>query len=493
VNQGVEPASDDAGRSTRAGTLLKIGSYGTAQATRLVGNLILTRLLDREVFGLVALITSITVGLHLFSDTGVGPSIMQNPKGGTRRFLGTAFTVQLLRGFFLLAGCCVLAWPLSNFYREPQLAQLLPVAGLTALISSLQSPKFWLEHREMRFGRVSILEVASQVMGMAITATLAWYLRSVWAFVIGALIAECLRVTLSHLILRGPSSWFAWDRECLRDLLSFGRWVFLSTVLVFFATQADRLIFGRMVPMEMLGLYSIAAMLSQMPTQALSQVFGMVLMPLYGVVARQGGDVGGQVRRSRMPLTLLAAYVLSGIAGGSEAIVALLYDDRYANAGWMLQILAVGAWLSVLEASIGPMLLALGESKWMAAANAAKTISMFVAIPIGFHLGGFWGAVVAYASTEAARYGVSIFAASCHGVNFLWDDAIQTVPFIAGTIVGYLTYQWSAPREFGPWLDCLFIFVTVSLTFAALLLVVAKKEGTAVSKLLRPLRPGTGA
>jgi hypothetical protein len=63
------------------GTAWTLFGYGGSQALRLVSNLILTRLLVPEVFGLMALVQTFQIGLTLFSDIGIAPSIIQNKRG----------------------------------------------------------------------------------------------------------------------------------------------------------------------------------------------------------------------------------------------------------------------------------------------------------------------------------------------------------------------------------------------------------------------------
>ncbi|MAO27784.1 MAG: polysaccharide biosynthesis protein, partial [Roseovarius sp.] len=87
-------------RLMRSGSWVLIG-YGGSQAIRLASNLILTRLLFPEAFGLMALVSVVTVGLMMFSDVGVGPSIAQSKRGDDPAFLDTAFSIQILRGALL--------------------------------------------------------------------------------------------------------------------------------------------------------------------------------------------------------------------------------------------------------------------------------------------------------------------------------------------------------------------------------------------------------
>ena len=72
--------------------------HGGTQALRLLSNLVRTRLLFPEVFGLMAIVTAVMTGLLLFSDLGVGLSVIQNERGEESDFLDTAWTAQVARG-----------------------------------------------------------------------------------------------------------------------------------------------------------------------------------------------------------------------------------------------------------------------------------------------------------------------------------------------------------------------------------------------------------
>ena len=87
-------------RAIRGAIFTTVG-YGSVQAIRLASNLILTRILFPEAFGLMAIILVFMQGVAMFSDLGVGASIIQNKRGDDPVFLDTAWTVQGIRGAFL--------------------------------------------------------------------------------------------------------------------------------------------------------------------------------------------------------------------------------------------------------------------------------------------------------------------------------------------------------------------------------------------------------
>ena len=81
------------------GTIWTVFGYGSSQVLRFGGNLILTRLLVPDLFGLMALVQIFIRGLSLFSDIGIRPSIIRSDRGDDPIFLNTAWTIQVIRGF----------------------------------------------------------------------------------------------------------------------------------------------------------------------------------------------------------------------------------------------------------------------------------------------------------------------------------------------------------------------------------------------------------
>src|SRR6056297_524623 len=248
---------DGVGSRARRSAIWSLAEFGGSQTLRLASNLILTRLLFPEAFGLMALVMVVTVGLSLLSDTGVRPSIIQNARGDDLGFLNTAWTIQVIRGMLLWLMTLALARPVAALYDEPLLAQILPVAGLTLLITGMQPTSVHTVNRHLALGRLTRITLGAQAVGLIVMALLAWQLQSVWALVIGGVIAATLKVAACHLFLPGIRNRFRLERDAFWQIFHFGKWVFLSTAAGFLITQGDRAILGLYLPLETLGIYNI--------------------------------------------------------------------------------------------------------------------------------------------------------------------------------------------------------------------------------------------
>lgn len=433
-----------------------MGGYAAGQLLRLGGNLILTRLLFPAVFGEMALVFIFIQGLQMFSDVGTGPAIVQNPRGDDAKFLNTAWTIQCARGGILWLASWAIAWPVASFYGQPVLRWLIPAAGLTALIAGFESTAMHTLQRHLRLERLTIAELAGQALGIAATVLLALMDRwlygpndpdAVWAMIAGSLVSGATRLVLSHTYLPGIRNRFHLDREAMTHLFGFGRWIFVSTLLTFLAGQSDRLMFGKMIPIALFGVYSIASMLAALPTQAVLKLGGAVVFPAYSRLAARD-DFKELFWRVRSPLLLGGAAIVSALIAGGPFLVRVLYDRRYVDAGWILQYLSAGAWFQILECTNGAALLAKGHVRWVAAGSAAKVAGMAAMIPLGFHLGGLRGALAGVVASELVKYLTAAAGAAAAGLRGVGRDALLTVGVAAASVAGF-SIGWLATARPG--------------------------------------------
>lgn len=426
------------------GTLWTLAGYGASQMLRFGSNLILTRLLEPKLFGLMALLSVFIIGLHLFSDIGIGPSIIQNKRGDDPAFLNTAWTLQVIRGFFLWFGCLLLAAPVAEFYGEPQLKLLLPVVGLGTIISGFASTALFTLNRHMLVGQLAMFELGGQMVSIAVMIVWARFSPSIWALVAGGLASDVVRMVWSHWLNSGDPNRFVWDREAAKSIFSFGKWIFLSTAVTFLADQADRVILGKLISFEMLGVYGIAFTLSDMPRNVLGALSGKVIFPAFSKLADLPRETfRAKIQKNRKPVLIAMALVLTIAVSFGDMLIAVLYDKRYIQAGWMLPVLALGIWPRILTQTIDPALFAVGKPSYSALGNQLKFLFVIIGLPVGFSLMGLPGAVLVVALNDLPFYGAVIFGLWREKLTCVEQD-IKATALLLALLVLVLSCRWAA-------------------------------------------------
>lgn len=409
-----------------------VAAYGIGFATRLGGNLILTRLLSPHDFGLMALLGVVVAGLYLLSDFGITPCVIRSERGDDPRFLDTAWTITLLRGLGLFLVSCAVAYPASLFYDEPRLAYMLPVlTSGSLLLASFRSTKVITAERHLDAKRVNLLELITQLSSLVVMVGWAWIAPSVWALVIGAIASSAIQVALSFVMFPGKGNRFAWDKTALEELARFGRWVMLSTALAFFATQTDRAVLGKLVSLSTLGVIGLGLQLADLPKQLVTRLGGQVLLPTISKLSHlPRAELRELIMRQRRRFLPWAAIAFAAGCALSDVAVDIMYDERYAAAGWVASTMLISAWIALLSLSVDSALIAFGKPKVVAAANFGVALMNFVAIPLGYVSFGVVGAVIALAARQTCYYIVISFGLNREQLGCGRQDAALTLLFV---------------------------------------------------------------
>ncbi|HLO48783.1 MAG TPA: oligosaccharide flippase family protein [Kamptonema sp.] len=387
------------------GAFWTIAGYGASLMLRFGSNLILTRLLEPKLFGFIALVYVFITGLHLFSDIGIGLSVIQNKRGDEPDFLNTAWTLQVVRGFGLWFCCFLIAWPVANFYEKPSLIWLIPLVGLNTLISGFNSTAIYTLNRHIALRQVAMFELGGQIISTGVTILWAWFNPTIWALVVGSLFGTCIQLVWSHLLNSGTPNRFVWEKTAVDELFLFGKWIFLSTAIAFLAEKADRMILGKLFTLEMLGVYGIALTLGDLPRSVTLALAGKVIFPAISKIADQPREtIRTKLIKNRQLLLIAFAIGLTALIACGDIIIKILYDKRYIDAAWMLPLLALGIWPRILCNTNEASLFAIGKTQYTAAANLTRFVWTAVGILLGFYWMGIPGAIVAVTLNDLFYY-----------------------------------------------------------------------------------------
>lgn len=363
--------------------------YGAGQALRLGSNLILTRLLFPEAFGLMALASVFMAGLQMFSDLGIGPSVVQNKKGAEPDFLNTAWTIQIFRGFSLWIIACLIAYPVSVVYKHPVMFPLLCTIGAGAAIQGFRTIDYALSSRKISLERITVVDLASHAFGLVILVSWASVDPSVWALAGGGLANALLSVIIAHRFVGKHRHRLQIDTECAREIFGFGKWIFISSAITFVSMSGDRAILPKIFSMPDLAFYGIALMLVEVPSQLLQRVSGGVLFPVFAQLVRDGNRTG--IKKTITKFSIISSPIYSipiALMFWGEAAILFLYDSRYSTAGGLVSILAIGGFFRMLKSTQEGLLLATGRTRNHMLTNASRFL---VWLPLSILLARPWG------------------------------------------------------------------------------------------------------
>jgi O-antigen/teichoic acid export membrane protein len=431
-----------------AGTWSLAGT-GLSYAITFGSNLILTRLLVPEMFGVMAIATLVITILTMFSDFGLMQNIIQSRRGSDPAFLNTAWTVQIIRGLVLclLALCLALfvavasyfgLLPSGSAYADTSLPYVIALISLSMIIDGFQSTKVSEASRYLSLARITLMRIAGLIVGLI--CMVAWVFLiapSIWALVAGAISSRMFTTLVSHIWLPGIANRWQWDQSAFHEIFHFGKWIFLSSMLGLIANSGDRILLGGFVSSATLGIYSIASLFIGAILQMLATIFAQVSYPALSEVARERPL---EFKRSMYDIHILTApfvYFCSGILVVSgNTLIGLLYDSRYAEAGWMLEVLALGLLKIPFNLPLF-CLLARGLAKDFTGLIALQAIFTVVLIPLGFHYFRLPGALWGFVASQLLCVPPIIYYQIKYDFLDLSKELVLLPAFFAGMILGW--------------------------------------------------------
>jgi len=413
------------------------------QVLRFGTNVILTRLLFPEAFGLMMIVFSINMGVNLLSDLGISSGIVVHSAGSESGYLNTAWTIQVIRGALLGAALFLCARPLALAFSNEQVAPLLRIVSLVPVISGFTSTNVALADRTLDAKRRVSVDLGMQVFSAVVTATLALALHSTAALAWGSVASTLFTVIVQHKLLQGPANKFHWDSTQAREIISFGQISFLSSAMLFISAEGSRLFSATMVDTRTLGLIGLATGLSLMPWQAVQTLSQRVLMPAYAEVVRSGD--AARLRRAVLKARLMQIVPCWAInvvlIVFAHVLFRTLYDSRYAQAALFLQIQCVGMLVSIVTFSYNGLLVGMRRQGLNLVLQTIQNVLLWSGIYLGFRLGGAVGLVVGTAVSNWLYYPFAYVTYRRLGVSSgLLDSAVIG----ASTIVAALLWLTAA-------------------------------------------------
>jgi O-antigen/teichoic acid export membrane protein len=407
-------------------------NFGFSQVIRFAGNLILTRLLVPDYFGLIATSQIFITGLFLLSDIGLEQSIIRSSRADDPDFLNSAWTIQVIRTAILTVLSFAIALPAAAFYKEPLLAPLIGVIGAARLIVGFESTSLFLLSRKMDQKKMMIIELTVQVVSLLCIIAVAFFFRTVWALIVGDIVGPVIRTIWSHRINKEHPNKFKLEKAALAELVSFGKWILVSTAIMFLSSQVDRVMLGKFFGMAWFGVYGIAFNLSEMPKTVISKLGDKIVFPLiskFSYMSRE--ELRGKIMKPRAIFLALVALMLAVLACFGDYLIDFLFDERYLAAAWIFPILVIGSWPHILVITMDGALLAIGKPLYAAIANLGRFIYLIVALPLAYRIGGAFGAVVAIGLNGLFPFIGYNYGLVRERLSLLKQDAAMTLLFAA--------------------------------------------------------------
>jgi lipopolysaccharide exporter len=369
----------------------------------------LGRLLAPADFGLMAMMMVVIALATSIADFGVGNYIVQINVLSLRLFK-RLFALSFLLSVMLSAIIAVIAPWVATYYGSPVLADLLPYLGLVVITSAGSQVYFSVLQRALKFQIIAVVDVFSASCGLVVSVGLAWYDYGVWSLIAGQLTLNiikfiCFFITASTALKEVP---LACEGRII-NAVRFGFFQLGERILNFAGWNLDKIIIGKILGDNMLGIYSVAYQLAMRPFSVLNPIFTRVSLPIFSKIKNDDA----RLRRGYLDVVriigLLSFPVYVGIAISAPAIVYILLGPQWSEAAPVVSILCGLGFIFSLGNPIGSLILAKGRADLGFYYNLFALLTYGIAFYFGSNYGLLGVAIAFVIAAGGILYPLEIF------------------------------------------------------------------------------------
>ena len=329
------------GRSGVSAVKWSAVSTGVRFALQLVAQVVLARTLGPDVFGVFAIGMVVLTFATFVSSFGFSWSLLQRVtlRDEDIRF---AWTWQLMAGVATMLALYAMAPLLSGYFREPRAQSVIEWLSLACLLTAAAAPATYLLQRDLNFRAVGLVQVGSYAAGyLAVGMPLALAGWGVHALVAAWLVQAGVLLVASYALKPHPLRLLLWYPDA-RTVLGTGRAVFFTNIVNWMLNSLDRVMVGRLLNAQSLGLYNVAYNLATMPNTLLLGALQPAFLAAGAKLQDERERLGRAYLQMLSTVFVLAVPAFVVLALVSTDLVSLLYGAQWIDAGWVLGILFLG-------------------------------------------------------------------------------------------------------------------------------------------------------
>lgn len=416
-------------RAARGGLWLGIAGGGE-RGLRLVRNMILTRLLAPEVFGLMAIVLAINGAFETFTEIGIKQAIIQNPKGRESTYLNGAWWLSFGRALGLYTIAFFSAPWIADFYGNQELVLLIRVAFLSIIFKGAMSPKAYVAVKDMQFKHWTVINYGGGAIGIVTAVVLAFIIKSVWALAIGFTVESASRFLLSYIICHFCPG-FTFEKHHLKALFKYVSGMFGLPILYFIFMRTDIFVIGKLCSKYDLGLYSLAVMLAWAPLQLIGAIFSEVAMPAFSEIQSDMNRMSNFIVKSVSIIAFGGVPVLFFVFLYGKDILSIIYGHEYAAVSLPFAIIFCSELLRTISIPFATLFLAVGQPKLHRFFTGVRAILIVILIYPAVKYYGLTGASMAVLVSMVVS-----FALQVNRVSLLIDfNIIKFLKIMSSAIV----------------------------------------------------------
>lgn len=407
------------------------------QITLFVHYLLMSHILLPKDYGIVAMLWVFTGCAELIKDLGINVLIVQQ-KEHTQQSLSTIFWTNISLGFIFSILFWLLSPLIAAFYHTPILQKITQYYACYFLISAFTTVPIVLLEKGLHFKKLFYTQFSATFLSLLISLLMAYYNFGLWSIIAQPI----LQAIFINLFVWMNAPWFpnfVWEKSIFLDLLKKSLPLLGSNILSYSTRNIDNLLIGKNFNETILGNYSRAYALMQMPFQLINGIIMRVMMPAFAQIQENLAKISAIYLRMISILALLVCPMSIGMMLLSDTLILLLFGNNWIGVVPIFQILAIAGAIQAITSPVGIIYIICQKNALLLKINLITSALSIALIVIG-----------AMYSAKIVAWMVCIASSLSLTVHI----------HIIGRLIGFSVWQW-LKRLFPIFLATLFMALCV--------------------------------
>lgn len=410
------------------------------QGIQFIIQIILARLLVPRDFGIIGMITVFIAVSQSFIDSGFTNALIRE-KEVSQEDYSTIFYFNLFMALIMYIGLFLSANFISDFYKEPQLVDILRVLTLVLIINSFGLIQRTMLTKSINFKVQTKINVISSILSGVIAVIFAYIGLGVWSLVIRTLSMQFIQ----SLLLCMYNKWIpslVFSISSFKRLFGFGWKLLVSGLINTLYNNLYFLIIGRSFSAVELGYYTNAQRLRDIASQSITSSVQKVTYPALSSIKEEENKLMTVYKKIIKMSVFITFPMMIGLAVVADPFIKLMFGQKWIHSITYFQILCFAGMLFPLHAINLNILQVKGRSDLFLGLEIFKKVIGLssVAIVLFFKLG-----IVGLLWAKVLNSYISYFINSYYSAELLDYSTIEqikdiTPAFITSIIMGIIVY-----------------------------------------------------
>lgn len=377
--------------------------------------MVLARLLTPAETGLFSVAASIVLLAQAIRDFGIGEFLIQE-KDLTPAKIRTAFGMTLIFAWTIGGIIFVSRHRIAELYSTPELSGLIAIVSGSFLVAPFSSTVLALLNREMAFGVLFRISVASNLANTLVSITLAYLGWGATALTLGML---AMNVTTAVVASASARSWdhiIPSLREW-RALASFGAYMSGANVVNQISARAPDLIIGRLLGYQTLGIYNRAGGVVSLFYEVIVSSVQTVAFPAFAAARRAGEDIREPYLRTVTLVTGAVLPVFGLLAIDAVPLVKFLLGDQWLEAAHLIPFITAGVAAEAMAPMVSAFLSAVGWVRMLLRLALYIRIAQVATVAVFANFGLWWLLVGSVSFATCALFVNALMLRRCIGLR----------------------------------------------------------------------------